>query len=219
MKSLSESQIKKFKDEGFLRIDNVISKEEFTLIRSKYDNLFIESSSEGLLKKKLGGIDSSGRDTLQQVIGVSVSNPNFAKLEYRKNITKIARLLIGDSANFRNDHAILKPAKYGSSTPWHQDQAYHDPRFLYKSVNFWLPLQEATVESGCMWYVPSTHKGTVVPHQYLDRYVLGNILRTSYLKVLCQTLLYHPIIQAHAKFGYDSFPNTPHQLRRFFYSS
>ena len=37
-----------------------------------------------------------------------------------------------------------------------------------KSINFWLPLQEATVESGCMWYVPSTHKGTVVPHQYLN---------------------------------------------------
>ena len=94
MKSLSESQIKKFKNEGFLRIDNVISKEEFTLIRSKYDNLFIESSSEGLLKKKLGGIDSSGRDTLQQVIGVSVSNPNFAKLDYRKNITKIVLIII-----------------------------------------------------------------------------------------------------------------------------
>ena len=34
--------------------------------------------------------------------------------------------------------------------------------------NFWLPLQEAAVESGCMGYVPFTHKGTVAPHQYLN---------------------------------------------------
>ncbi|MCH2155552.1 MAG: phytanoyl-CoA dioxygenase family protein [Opitutales bacterium] len=62
---------------------------------------------------------------------------------------------------------ILKPAGHGAATPWHQDQAYHAPGQHYRNINFWLPLEGATVAGGTMQYVSKTHTGTLLPHRYL----------------------------------------------------
>ena len=65
-------------------------------------------------------------------------------------------------------HAILKPARIGSETPWHQDEAYWEPGKNYLGLSVWLPLQEATVENGCMQFIPGTHTWEVQPHHHVD---------------------------------------------------
>jgi phytanoyl-CoA dioxygenase PhyH len=64
------------------------------------------------------------------------------------------------------DHAILKPSRTNRSTPWHQDQAYTRDRRrdALGSVHVWIPLQPVSVESGCMWFAPGTHRGPILPH-------------------------------------------------------
>ncbi|MEE2659824.1 MAG: phytanoyl-CoA dioxygenase family protein [Candidatus Latescibacterota bacterium] len=68
----------------------------------------------------------------------------------------------------RGSHAILKPARIGSKTPWHQDEAYWDPAANYLSLSVWLPLQEATPENGCMYFIPRSHESDVRPHHHID---------------------------------------------------
>jgi len=53
----------------------------------------------------------------------------------------------------------------GAPTPWHQDEAYWDPGLEYHSISVWMPLQEATLENGCMQFVPGSHKLPVAPHR------------------------------------------------------
>src|ERR1044072_119689 len=60
---------------------------------------------------------------------------------------------------------IFKPAQIGAETPWHQDQAYWDPEYDYNSMSVWIPLQQATVENGCMWFVPGSHRLDIHTHQ------------------------------------------------------
>ncbi|MEM7531789.1 MAG: phytanoyl-CoA dioxygenase family protein [Chloroflexota bacterium] len=165
MAIITQTQKDEFLELGFLRIDNIISDDELDWLRTRYDHMFTHDS--GATHKQLGGTDAEGRDALPQVLGVTKTFPEFGNLRYRQTIAEIAQFMHGETAMFRNDHAILKPAGYGIETPWHQDQAYHDPRYRYKTMNFWLPLHETTVESGCMWYVPYTHAGAVVPHAHL----------------------------------------------------
>ena len=163
MSIVNQQQKEEFLELGFIKIDNVISEKELNWLRDRYETLF-----ETIKQKSLGGTDEGGKSLLPQVLGISRKFPEFSDLEYRKNIAEIATFFHGDNAEFRNDHAILKPAGYGIETPWHQDQAYHNPTFRFKTIKFWLPLQDATVEGGCMWYVPYTHGGAVVPHHYLN---------------------------------------------------
>ena len=38
----------------------------------------------------------------------------------------------------------------------------------YNSISIWIPLQDATVENGCMWFIPGSHTQEVVPHHTIN---------------------------------------------------
>ena len=56
----------------------------------------------------------------------------------------------------------------GGPLPWHQDEAYWDTGFAYRALGCWVPLDPATVESGCMHFLPGSHTGAVRPHRHID---------------------------------------------------
>ena len=79
----------------------------------------------------------------------------------------VARQLLGPDADYAYDHSIYKPPHNERATPWHQDLAYGgsgDPHRMSCNVAFWIPLQDATVASGCMQFIPYSHWGALLPH-------------------------------------------------------
>ena len=160
---ISTAEKHRFLSDGYIRLDNVISTQELTWYRARYDALFSDESEV----KQLGGKDEQGRSALPQIINPHQKIPELLDLPYLKLLEEIAKFVLGPEAEFRNDHMILKPAGHGAATPWHQDQAYHKPDHLSTTINFWLPLEGATLAGGSMHYVRRTHRGTIVPHRYL----------------------------------------------------
>lgn len=161
--TVSAAQRESFEHNGFVRLDNVISEEDLQWYRDRYDAMFSDESDI----KQLGGKDDSGRAPLPQILAPSRKNPEFLERGYVKNLESIAKQLMGPKAKFLFDHMILKPAGFGAPTPWHQDQAYHQPNHRYININFWLPLESVDVEGGCMQYVRHTHGGAIAPHRFL----------------------------------------------------
>lgn len=161
--AVSPQQKAQFLRDGFIRLDNVITEEELDWYRERYDSLF----TDGSRVKELGGKDEQGRSALPQILSPSETMPELLERPYFQRIGEIARAILGPEAKFKNDHMIFKPAGHGAATPWHQDQAYHDPSKYYININFWMPLQHATVEGGCMQYVRNSHRGTLLPHRHL----------------------------------------------------
>jgi ectoine hydroxylase-related dioxygenase (phytanoyl-CoA dioxygenase family) len=102
---------------------------------------------------------------MPQILSPHTTHPKLLQTTYFQRATELARVLLGENAELRTSHMILKPAGSKRDTPWHQDQSYHSPKFFYKNVNFWLPLDGASVDDGCMWFVPRTHAGMVFPHE------------------------------------------------------
>jgi ectoine hydroxylase-related dioxygenase (phytanoyl-CoA dioxygenase family) len=82
---------------------------------------------------------------------------------FKRNAKAIAEQLLGGECT-AGEHAILKPPRYGAATPWHQDEAYWNPDLEYSSLSVWMPLQDATVDSGCMQFVPRSHRQGILPH-------------------------------------------------------
>jgi hypothetical protein len=166
--SVTPEQIAFFRREGYLAIGSSLSTPaELAAVRQTYDRLFAERAgwAEGNAFD-LAGTDQ-GAANLPQILGPSRYAPELRQTLYWANARHIAALLLGGDGGDGGDHAICKPARGGSATPWHQDEAYWDPGLDYTSLSVWIPLQDATPDNGCMVFVPGTHTLEVLPHHTL----------------------------------------------------
>jgi ectoine hydroxylase-related dioxygenase (phytanoyl-CoA dioxygenase family) len=167
---LSQQQIDSYHREGYLVLEAITTQEEVAWLRTIYDRLFAERAGRASGDQfDLAGTDAEGKEAaLPQILGPSTYAPELAEGLYRVNALAIARQLLGPDAEPRGEHAIFKPARTGAATPWHQDEAYWDPALDYSSFSLWIPLQEATVENGCMQFVPRSHLEQVRAHHSIN---------------------------------------------------
>ncbi len=160
---LSTAQISRYAQQGFLKLDRLSPQQEILKIRKIYDALFAsQAMAEDGNKIDLAGAGSD-KELLPQMLRLSKYAPELAQTEFRNRALAISRQLLGPNAELMGDHAILKPAHHGAETPWHQDEAYWDPALEYDAITIWMPLQPATLENGCMQFIPGSH-AEVHPH-------------------------------------------------------
>jgi ectoine hydroxylase-related dioxygenase (phytanoyl-CoA dioxygenase family) len=164
---LTDAQVKSFRREGFVRIEALADAAELEVLLGLYDELF----------RREGGFDAgdridlvadTGREQLPQIVNPERYAPQLIGGSAYRNAGGIARQLLGPGCVPTGNHAILKPAQVGPDTPWHQDEAYWDPRFAHRAVSIWLALQPATRENGCMRFIPGSHRGPVLPHELIS---------------------------------------------------
>jgi ectoine hydroxylase-related dioxygenase (phytanoyl-CoA dioxygenase family) len=169
---LTDEQVASFRENGFLSIERVTTDEEVAWLRGLYDRLFQERMGEEKGEYfDLGGPRAhDGREVLPQVLGPERKFPELLESVYYRNARRLAARLLGatEAEISGGGHMILKPAGYGRETPWHQDEAYWTPDVIPHSLSVWLPLDPATVESGCMQFIPRSHKGEVRWHRHID---------------------------------------------------
>ena len=164
---LSKHAIDAYRRDGFLVIHGFSTPEELARMRTIYDDLFEKRAGREVGDEfDLAGADAEDdRPVLPQILSPSKYAPELLRTLAVANARAIAKQILGSTGEFGGDHAILKPASYGAATPWHQDEAYWDPSLDYDSFSIWMPLSGATVESGCLHFIPGSHLGEVIPHQ------------------------------------------------------
>jgi ectoine hydroxylase-related dioxygenase (phytanoyl-CoA dioxygenase family) len=165
--TLTPEQIEFYHREGYLTLPAITSPEEVAGLRDIYDRLFATKAghAEGNhLDLTSTDDDSDAPQNLPQILNPSKYAPELINTQFRANAEAIASQLLGSAAIFRGDHAIRKPPNTGAETPWHQDEAYWEPDMEYHDLSIWIPLQEATLENGCMAFEPGSHNEGVVPH-------------------------------------------------------
>jgi Phytanoyl-CoA dioxygenase (PhyH) len=153
---------------GFSSFENIASPDEIADLKGICERLIFAGAGakEGALFDFIGDnpLASTG---LTQLSMPSNFNPRLRKTDYHKRLHSLAKQVLGPKARFAGDHLFYKPPVAGPETPWHQDEAFHDPRFTYREVSFWLPLQPATIENGCLRFIPGSHQWSVQPHRKL----------------------------------------------------
>ena len=159
--TLSAETIAQANSQGFLVIEDVCPAHELARIAEDYDHMF--STEWGKAEGRyfdLGGTDEDGKQRgLPQILGPTEYMSWLTDSVYFQRLADITQQIMqrDEAAYFSGSHAILKPAGYGLTTPWHQDKAYWGYGFEPHKCNFWMPLEDATVESGCLHYIPGSH--------------------------------------------------------------
>ncbi|MEM7624532.1 MAG: phytanoyl-CoA dioxygenase family protein [Planctomycetota bacterium] len=86
------------------------------------------------------------------------------------------RHFLGDDLLVKFSSCFLKPARTGSATPWHQDNGlWRDGEV--DPFNFWMALDPATRENGCLQFIPGSHHEPITPHVLYPNSVHGELPR------------------------------------------
>jgi ectoine hydroxylase-related dioxygenase (phytanoyl-CoA dioxygenase family) len=177
---LNPAQIAEFQANGFLALPALFSSSMIEEARSLLDPLFSRFSElPGHIKRDLGASISSEKGTTVRSAEINrptLLEPYLRHSEVFRACRAVARQLTGPFAAYTFDHAIYKSANNQRATHWHQDHAYNGHRKILNTVHFWVPLQAATLESGCMQFVPGSHLVGDVPHQQHEN---GHTLHVS----------------------------------------
>jgi 2-oxoglutarate-dependent dioxygenase len=92
-------------------------------------------------------------------------DPFFARLVRRPEVVTRVEGLLGGAVRLLRDHAFYKPAGKGAASglALHQDNRYWhlEPPL---AGTLWIALDDATVENGCVHYVPGSHRRGRIEH-------------------------------------------------------
>lgn len=82
---------------------------------------------------------------------------------------------------------IFKQAKFGSAVPPHQDSTFLHTSPHQTVIGFWVALEDATEDNGCLWFIPGSHKPyktdkkvDKLDHAFMQRVTENGEVRTNY---------------------------------------
>ncbi|MFC4013744.1 phytanoyl-CoA dioxygenase family protein [Nonomuraea purpurea] len=161
-----------FRRNGFVILPKVADESEVAWLREVYDRLFVQRATPGSenFYDIAGQADREESPLLPQIVRPEKYAPELLESAHFARCRAIASAFLAIPENELEfyGHSILKPPRYGAPTPWHQDEAYMDPRWSRRGLSIWTTLDDATVESGCLHYLPGGHLGPVLPHHHID---------------------------------------------------
>ena len=67
-----------------------------------------------------------------------------------------------------SDQIFMKPPRFGSAKPYHQDNYYFKCHPADHVLTAWIALDDVDEANGCMRYIEGSHKGEVLPHETPD---------------------------------------------------
>lgn len=136
------------------------------------DRYFIESGDRIRFFLENDAFDAAGalRDEKQNCLNkmghaMHDLDPVFDAFSHTAELAAIAESLGYDDPAIIQSMYIFKPPRIGGEVICHQDSTYiyTDPE---SCIGFWFALEDATVDNGCMYFIPGQHRGPLKARNY-----------------------------------------------------
>jgi ectoine hydroxylase-related dioxygenase (phytanoyl-CoA dioxygenase family) len=151
---LDEATIRRFREDGFVRLPGVLSPQVIQEYAPEIDRLVAEQNP-------LKDIPLEQRSLYDQAF-IQVSNvwplsEKAREFAFSKRLARVAAELMGTrGVRMWHDQALYKEPS-GGFTPWHVDQQYW-PMASPHSVTVWIPLQDTPMEMGPLCFGRGSHR-------------------------------------------------------------
>jgi phytanoyl-CoA hydroxylase len=172
---LKSDQIQSYQDNGFVVIENFLSPEELEHWRESVNKAVEERAGIKIPGKniKTGEADGINEDSdyfakvFDQLLNLWQTNEAMKEIMVDDRIGKMASHLSGaDGIRIWHDQALIK-RPWANPTAWHLDTpfwSFSDRR----AISIWVALDDATLENGCLYFIPGSHNIT-----NFDRITIG----------------------------------------------
>lgn len=154
--TLPDEKIHSYREEGFVHIPNILSKDEAARFRD---------AALGLAEMKKSGADQS---MFKQLVNVWRESGTMKELSFHRNVAEVAEKLAGCPLRLWHDQILIKNPKNSKATEFHQDQPYWPHAHSTRPISAWIALCDVPVERGCMTFLPGSQNRTDLPRQMLN---------------------------------------------------
>lgn len=165
--NITTSQVDFYQTNGFLIIEDFLSPIELENWRNVISQAIADRKGQKIPGKpgKIGEADGINNDSeyhskvFDQLINLWQTNDGVRELMFDPRIGEMAaKLAQVDGIRIWHDQALFKKP-WANPTSWHLDTpfwSFSDRRAL----SIWIALDDATLENGCLFFIPGSHKGT-----------------------------------------------------------
>ena len=155
--SVSDEKVAFYRENGYVRFDNVLSQEEVITLRDALGEAIEER--KGIARDLASdGKEQSDNDKILQMVNLWQHSDVIRAHSHNPRIAGIASRLTGSpEIRLFHDQALVKPPGPSAPSPWHQDQPYW-PSKEPGMLSCWMSLDDVIIERGCMQFIPGSHK-------------------------------------------------------------
>ena len=173
--SLTSEQIQHFNEQGYISDIKLLENEQIDQLREELKEIMDPDHPAHSLLYEFQANESEDPDRiLFHSLGHWRMTPGFHDVLWNPAFVMAASQLLGNkSVRFWHDQLFLKPAKHGGVVAWHQDYSYWTRTQPMQHLTAWIGLDDATVENGCMHYIPGSHKWGLLDKPSLAGEMMG----------------------------------------------
>lgn len=156
--SLTEKQIEDYQRDGFVAHRGLLSAEEVATLKEA----MLEVIASMGRKKVVGGNadmkegDSYYDKVFTQRLNLWRASDTVKHFMLNPGIGEMLRKLEGVDFRVWHDQGLIKEP-FGNPTVWHLDNPYWSFHSR-NAISIWIALEPATLENGCMYFMPGTQK-------------------------------------------------------------
>jgi ectoine hydroxylase-related dioxygenase (phytanoyl-CoA dioxygenase family) len=162
---LSDDQVEFFNENGFLAGIRMVDDDQMEQLRDELKDLIdIHHPGNDLFYEFNSNESTDPKTILFHALGAwRITNGYHDVLWNPRFLVPASQLLKNKPVRFWHDQLFYKPPKKGGVVAWHQDYSYWTRTKPMEHLTCWCPLDDSTIENGCIQYIPGSHKWGLLP--------------------------------------------------------
>ncbi len=161
---LTDEQVASFHRNGFLAGVQVLDDRQVEELCSELSGLMDPAHPAHSLFHEYHSNESADPNTvLFHALGAWRTGPGFHDVLWSPAFLMAASQLLDGAVRFWHDQLFCKPAHHGGVVAWHQDYSYWTRTQPMQHLTCWMALDDSTVDNGCLYYVPGSHRWDLLP--------------------------------------------------------
>lgn len=168
---LTDDEVRSYQERGFVRGRRVLDERQLDRLREGLERIrHGRNPRTGELYEIDDDYKRAPQDNVFHFLGAWMIDEAFHDILFHPAITVPASQLLGtERVRLWHDQVFYKPPRHPGVVTWHQDYSYWTRSVPPGHLTCWIGLDDSTLESGCVQFVPGSHRWPLLPMVSLTR--------------------------------------------------
>lgn len=162
---LNQSQIDRYWQTGWLVVNDIFTRDEATDVADLAWEICSREIADGTTSSLDRGDD--GEQLPRKLEQPFLKHERFKQMALDERLVAALTDLMPEPPLLARDQLFMKPPRFGSAKPYHQDNYYFRCSPPDHVITAWIALDDVDEQNGCLRYISGTHREGILAHEPL----------------------------------------------------